>query len=320
MAALFDAVLPRVVDLRQLRAEDLDALLAEEVAEWQNKFDWDFRGSAELVQRFVQMHALTGYALIAANRVIGYSYYVCEERKGLLGDLYVCERYRSVEAENQLLAPMMDTLAGAAWVKRVECQLLMLTTPFDRAMPRHEKLNVFPRTFMDVDLSSVEDLPAKAHDQIHFRNWEDRYQDEAARVIADAYRGHIDSEINDQYRSPAGARRFLLNIVQYPGCGAFYQPASLIATNSDGKGCGICLTSLVRSDVGHITQICVTPECRGTGVGYALLRDSLIELRRKGCRKASLTVTTENETAIALYRSVGFHPRRTFAAYVWDGL
>jgi ribosomal protein S18 acetylase RimI-like enzyme len=55
-------------------------------------------------------------------------------------------------------------------------------------------------------------------------------------------------------------------------------------------------------------------------VGYSLLRDSLVELRRRGCRKASLTVTSENENAIALYRSVGFRPSRKFAAYVWDGL
>jgi ribosomal protein S18 acetylase RimI-like enzyme len=320
MAALFDAALPRVVDLRQLRSEDLDALLSEEIEGWQRKFDWDFRGSAELVQRFVEMHALTGYALIAANRVIGYAYYVCEERKGLIGDLYVMERYRTVESENQLLGPVMDTLASAAWVQRVECQLLMLASPFERLLPKQDKLAVFPRTYMEVDLSHVEDLPLKPPSDVRIEKWDDRAQDEAARVIADAYRGHIDGQINDQYRSPGGARRFLLNIVQYPGCGAFFQPASLIATDRSGKGCGICLTSLVQKDVGHITQICVTPDVRGTGVGYELLRKSLVELRHKGCRKASLTVTSANDTAIALYRSVGFAPRQTFAAYVWDSL
>lgn len=320
MAALSDAVLPRVVDLRQLRSEDLDELLAEEVREWRNRFDWDFSGSAELVQRFVEMHALTGYALIAANRVAGYVYYVCEERKGLIGDLYVMQRYRTVEAENQLLAPVMETLAGASWVKRVECQLLMLTSPFNRPLPKRDRLAIFPRTYMEVDLADIESLPPRLPNGIRFHRWADRAQDEAAQVIADAYRGHIDSQINDQYRSSGGARRFLLNIVQYPGCGAFFQPASLIALDGSGKGCGICLTSLVQKEVGHITQICVTQAARGQRIGYELLRESLAELRRGGCRKASLTVTSANENAIALYRSVGFVPRRTFAAYVWDGL
>ena len=44
-------------------------------------------------------------------------------------------------------------------------------------------------------------------------------------MIASAYAGHIDSLINDQYRSVAGSLRFLHNIVRFPGCGLF-DPAS----------------------------------------------------------------------------------------------
>jgi ribosomal protein S18 acetylase RimI-like enzyme len=321
MAALSDAAFPRVVDLRQLRAEDLGPLLAEEVDEWREKLDWDFRGSAELVERFVAMHALTGYALVAANRVVGYAYYVCEERKGLIGDLFVMKRYRTEDAENLLLEPMMETLANAAWVKRIESQLMMLSRSFERALPMQEFVTVYPRTFMQVDLSRIESLPEQGRGSLLiYQAWNDRCQEDAARVIAEAYRGHIDSDINDQYRSSAGARRFLLNIVQYPGCGTFYQPASIVAADRSGRIHGICLGSLVQQDVGHITQICVTPEVRGCGVGYELLRRSLLELRRVGCRKVSLTVTTSNDKAIKLYESVGFRQSRTFAAYVWDRL
>ena len=321
MAALSDAAFPRVVDLRQLRPDDLEPLLAEEIDEWEFKLDWDFRGSSELVERFVAMHALTGYALVAANRVVGYTYYVCEERKGLIGDLYVMQRYRTEAAEDQLLTPVIETLAQAPWVRRVESQLMMLSRSFERALPMPEHLSLYPRTFMEVSLEGIEELPSPGwHHGITYQTWGDRYQDDAARVIAAAYRGHIDSEINDQYRSQAGARRFLLNIVQYPGCGAFYQPASLVAIASHGRVCGICLTSLVHHDVGHITQICVNPEVRGAQVGYELLRRSLVELRRQGCRMATLTVTTSNDTAIRLYRQMGFVPRRSFAAFVWDNL
>lgn len=316
-----DVALPRVVDLRQIRPEELDALLAEEIGEWQRMLDWDFSGSAELVQRFVAMHALTGYGLVADNRVIGYVYYVSEERKGLIGDLYVMKRYRTEEAENQLLVPVMETMAKASWVKRVESQLMMLSRAFDRAVPYSRNFHLFRRTFMEVDLAFAEGLPVAAGDRgITYHTWNDRCQDDAARVIAEAYRGHIDSDINDQYRSIAGARRFLLNIVQYPGCGTFFQPGSLLAADRSGRTCGVCLASLVRHDVGHITQICVSPGVRGTRTGYELLRRSLLELKRHGCRKVSLTVTSANEVAIRLYESVGFEARRYFAAYVWDGM
>ena len=49
----------------------------------------------------------------------------------------------------------------------------------------------------------------------------DHHHELAAGVISLAYADHIDSQINDQYRTVAGARRFIYNIVQFPGCGIF---------------------------------------------------------------------------------------------------
>ena len=261
-------------------------MLGEEIEEWQQKLDWDFRGSAELVERFVSMHALSGYALVAANRVVGYVYYICEERKGLIGDLFVMKEYRTESAEDDLLRPVLDTLAEAPWVRRVESQLMMLSRSFDRVLPYQENVTLYPRTFMEILLADIDKLALRGRESgVTFQTWSDRYQDEAAHLIATAYRGHIDTDINDQYRSPAGARRFLLNIVQYPGCGVFFQPASLVAISPAGRICGICLTSIVKHDVGHITQICISPDFRGKSVGYELLRRSLVELHRQGCGK-----------------------------------
>jgi ribosomal protein S18 acetylase RimI-like enzyme len=152
-----------------------------------------------------------------------------------------------------------------------------------------------------------------------FDNWSERKQDEAATLIATAYQGHIDSEINDQYRSPGGARRFLMNIVQFPGCGSFFQPASFVAIDpGSGRLAGICLASLVQADVGHVTQVCVSKAARGTGAGYELIRKSLESLARHGCRKVTLTVTASNSEAIGLYERMGFRKTRNFSAYVWD--
>jgi hypothetical protein len=39
----------------------------------------------------------------------------------------------------------------------------------------------------------------------------------------------------------------------------------------------------------------VSPDVKGSGVGYALLRQSLLALRDMGCRAATLTVTAANE-------------------------
>jgi ribosomal protein S18 acetylase RimI-like enzyme len=159
-----------------------------------------------------------------------------------------------------------------------------------------------------------------AASRVYFERWADQYQEPAAQLIAAAYQGHVDSLINDQYRSVAGARRFLFNIVQYPGCGTFFKPASVAAFDRlTGRICGICLASLVMPYCGHITQICVASWVRGAGVGYELLRQSLTLLRDAGCRKTSLTVTASNREAIKLYEDVGFTTIRKFFAYVWEG-
>jgi len=206
------------------------------------------------------------------------------------------------------------------FIHRIESQIMMLRNGPALRLPQQRYLRVHPRNFMQLDSAALQRLSeSQPKHAVWFDRWSERKQDEAASMIAAAYQGHIDSEINDQYRSPGGARRFLMNIIQYPGCGSFFQPASFVATDPDtGKLCGICLASLVQADVGHITQVCVTKAVRGTGVGYELIRRSLESLARHGCRKVSLTVTASNTEAIALYERMGFRKTQSFAAYVWD--
>ena len=296
-------------------------LLEEEAQNWERMLDWDFRPSAGLVRRFVDMQALTGFALLVNGRLVGYSYYVCEERKGLIGDLYVMNDFASVGNEMSLLTAVLDSLLKAPFVGRVESQLMMLRNGAHIPPPYRRHLRTHRRNFMELNLEGVDELAlGKVNSHIVVDSWTERKQDEAASLIANAYHGHVDSDINDQYRSAAGARRFLLNIVQYPGCGSFFQPASYVAIDSrNGRLCGICLSSLVNADVGHITQVCVSKAVRGTGVGYELMRHSLGALAKHSCRKASLTVTATNTEAIELYERMGFRKVREFAAFVWEG-
>lgn len=320
MAAVSDSPLARIIELRHLRGGDLDLLLEEETQAWRDSLDWDFRGSANLVRRFLEMQALNGYALLVNGYPAGYTYYVAEERKGLIGDLYVTNSYLSVENEERLLAAVVDGLMRTPLIARIESQLMMLRTGPAVALPQRKYLRSFVRNFMAIDAATALRLPQRQASQlVHFDSWSERKQDEAAVLIANAYQGHIDSEINDQYRSPAGARRFLMNIVQFPGCGNFFQPASFVALEPvSGRLIGICLASLVQADVGHVTQVCVAKSARGSGAGYELIRRSLTALAKHGCRKVTLTVTASNIEAIELYERMGFRNMRNFTALVWD--
>ncbi len=318
MAALFDQYPTPLLDLREVTAAYLEPLLQEETEEWRTELDWDYRPSADLVRRFVDMRALTGFTLPGRAEAAGYGYYVCEEGKGLIGGLYIGRSHRTPENENTLLTAILDAMWRTPGTRRVEAQLMMLSSPLDRSVPYPRWFRPFPRKFFEMSLDAIRSLPPRAP-KVTIAPWSESRQEDAARLIAASYTGHIDSHINDQYRSTSGARRFLTNIVQYPGCGTFFAPAACVAAPASGRGLyGVCLTSMVAADVGHITQICVAPAFRGTGLGYELLRRSLLALADHGCRTVSLTVTTSNASAIQLYERMGFVNRRDFAAYVWE--
>jgi ribosomal protein S18 acetylase RimI-like enzyme len=311
---------PEIVDLRRLTSRSLEPLLAEETAAWWDSLEWDFEKSADLVRRFIDLRALNGYALVEDGEAIGYVYYVLEEPKGLMGDLYVMRHARTVERENLLLNMALESITANPQIARIESQLMMLQSAGSRGVPCTSHLSAFERNFMRLDLRRAPLAEGRVRRPVYIDHWSDQHHDAAAHLIAAAYTGHVDSRINDQYRSAAGARRFLHNIVQYPGCGAFFRPASYAAFEPlRGLLLGVSLTSLVSQVSGHITQICVSPEVKGTGIGYELLRQSLMSLRDVGCRSASLTVTGANEEAVALYERVGFRTVRRFSAYVWEG-
>ena len=311
---------PEVVDLRHLQARDLEPLLQEECAAWLDELDWDFSKSADLVRRFVDMRALSGSALMEHGAVTGYMYYVLEDDKGLIGDLYIRRESRDQEMEDVLMEAALGPMMAIPGVARIEAQLMMIPHDSQRRQPRHEHMSIYGRNFMRIDLTAAALAKGRVRRPVYFERWSDHYNPAAAQLIAEAYSGHTDSRINDQYRSVTGARKFLYNIVQYPGCGTFYRPASYAAFEPlDGRLCGVSLASMVAEGVGHITQICVSPSVRGTGIGHDLLRQSLTTLRDMGCHSATLTVTSSNEDAVALYKRVGFETVRQFSAFVWEG-
>lgn len=323
MAAQFEPRGATLVALRRTTPSSLAELLDEEVAAWSRRLHWDFRASADLVRRYVGMEALDGFALVESGRVIGYSYFVIEERKALIGDLYLSERFATREHQRALLEEVLGTLRRDPYVLRVEAQLMMLECGLLRQIePALPQPAPFERLFLIASREAAAALaPPPRIAGIAFENWRPPWLDEAAALIANVYQRHVDSSINDQYRSAAGARRFLQNIVQFPGCGQFHQPSSWIARDgAGGKLVGICLASMVAQETGHITQVCVAPERQGSGVGYELLRLSMQSLAGAGCKDVTLTVTASNRHAVALYESMGYRELRRFDALVWDRL
>src|SRR5437660_7299673 len=78
-----------ILDLRHFSSADLRPLLDDETQVWSRLLSWDYSGSAEMILRYVDAKILPGYAAIERGRIFGYSFFVYEGSKGVIGDLYV---------------------------------------------------------------------------------------------------------------------------------------------------------------------------------------------------------------------------------------
>lgn len=67
----------------------------------------------------------------------------------------------------------------------------------------------------------------------------------------------------------------------------------------------------------YIGSLMVKPEFQRRGLGRALMRRALEELR--GCKRIYLTVRPENISAVGLYKSVGFREVGLVEKYYRDG-
>jgi ribosomal protein S18 acetylase RimI-like enzyme len=312
-----------ILDLRHFSSADLRPLLENEVALWARFLSWDYSSSAEMILRYVDAKILPGYAALGRGRILGYSFFVYEGSKGVIGDLFSNDRIPAQsnhEIESQLLMHVIETLQQSPGVHRIEAQLLLhpagaVARPFlEQAFQRHARL------FMTLPIGSAGNLAKRTGAEIEIRRWSDQDYQAAAAVITAAYRGHVDGQINDQYRSLSGSLRFLNNIVRFPGCGTFDPEGSFVAWHGPSRSLvGLILCSRVRHDVGHITQICVLPEFRSHGMGESLLAATAASLRSRKFSVLSLTVTEANTRAVDLYRRLGFETKRVFDAFVWEG-
>jgi ribosomal protein S18 acetylase RimI-like enzyme len=312
-----------ILDLRHFASADLRPLLEEEIAMWGRLLSWDYTTSAEMILRYMDAKILPGYAAIERGSIFGYSFFVYEQSKGVIGDLFVREGARTPdrhEVEQRLLTHVIETLQQSPGIHRVEAQLLSHNAGEVARSFLQQGFSRHPRVFMNFEIAKHRQAEIAMPGQFEMRPWSEQDYQPAAAVITAAYRGHVDSEINDQYRTLTGSMRFLNNIVRFPGCGAFDPQASFVVFQRRTHTLvGLILCSQVRLDVGHITQVCVLPEHRSTGLGEAMLAASTKNLRGRGFNFISLTVTEANDRAIALYKRIGFESSRVFDAFVWEG-
>jgi ribosomal protein S18 acetylase RimI-like enzyme len=313
-----------ILDLRHFSAASLRPLLEAEARVWSERLEWDYRPSADLLLQYLDSRILPGYVAVENGKISGYVFCVYEEHKAVIGDVFALPPQNSElpagHIESKLLEALIELLQHSPGVDRIESQLLLhphgeLLEPFQAT-----GFDIHRRLFMRRDLRLiVPPAPPALPPNLDMRPWREEDLNAAARLISASYSGHLDSHINDQYRTVTGSLRFLHNIVRFPGCGYFDPSASrVLFRRHTNEFVGLVLCSRVREDVAHITQLCVAKEERSHGLGQLLIENCAANLKAQGYRALTLTVTAGNETAVWLYRRADFQTIHDFDAMLWE--
>jgi ribosomal protein S18 acetylase RimI-like enzyme len=336
-----------ILDLRHFSASQLRPLLRDQAERWQRRLHWDYARASNMVLEYLDGRVLPGYVALRNGVVCGYAFCVFEASKAVIGDLYALNETESLDNPvcDTLLDHLIELLQHTPGVDRIESQLLLFPAGALHRPFLSTGFRSFPRLFMlcKLDASVFRRHPrAEGEGPPHsaritkdagaphlasemweqpptIQSWQPEFHDAAAALIHRSYAGHMDAQLNDQYRTLHGAQRFLHNVVRFPGCGVFDPIHSLVLRAPRTAAItGLILCSRVRSDTGHITQICVDPALRGSGLGRLLLRECARRLLANGIAHLSLTVTEANTPALRLYEELGFTTMHRFEAMVWD--
>jgi ribosomal protein S18 acetylase RimI-like enzyme len=318
-----------ILDLRHFSARQLRSLLETEAREWEKRLRWDYRSSTELLLQYLDSRILPGFVALDRGRVCGFTFCVYEGHKAVVGDAFAVasEPSQALHISQTLLHQLLQLLEHSPGIRRIESQLLLYDSGSVDEVFLKSGFVMYPRLFMEFDLrfQGSHEHEGENHSQIErsthveLVRWSAEHYQAAAELIHEAYSGHIDARINDQYCSLHGSLRFLHNIVRFPGCGVFDANASwILLDKSSGALVGMILCSRVAKDVAHITQLCVVPSFRGRGLGRMLLKHCASQLAVSNFSAITLTVTEANRQAVTLYEELGFSTRQRFDAMVMD--
>lgn len=137
--------------------------------------------------------------------------------------------------------------------------------------------------------------------------WDPELLPAHAEVKHLAFRDTVDATIFPNLGALDGCLRLMRSIAGHEG---FVPEAAWLVRGPDGY-CGCIQGVRGRRRTGMIQNLAVRPECRGLGVGTALLRAALCGFRAVGLSAVQLEVCARNEPAVRLYQTAGFVTRKT---------
>jgi ribosomal protein S18 acetylase RimI-like enzyme len=308
---------PKCLPISFLDETLLQPLMEDEEKAWMSDLGWDYSPIRQILVSFIKQKLLPGYVSIADNEAIGYTYFLVNQAKGIIGALFASKTIYSQEAIEELLSLTISCLRDSQNIKRVEAQVMPFNNLNLTAAFTQHGFSYSSRYYLELDLSNHRkkvELPS----DVRIVPWDSAYLGRTAEMTHLSYQNQADAEICEDYRTKTGCEGYLRSLVENPGCGVFMPETSLIGLDWQGAPCGFIICCRIASGAAIIPQIAVHPSYQGKRLGNIFMNRAFGQLKSLGFRTVSLTVTKKNRRAFDWYQRLGFKIRKEFGAYVWE--
>jgi ribosomal protein S18 acetylase RimI-like enzyme len=309
-----------IVDLSSVQARDLQRLWDREIRLWSENLYWDVSSVVTAVRRAVDRKSLNGKAVRVGRSVVGYSYYMVECRRAVVGSVMLVPSMSSHAVVSDLMGRLLSPLELDPAISRIESQFISFDMPwlaetFESRGYRSYSRAFLRRSLSPLALTSVEDWSGPSFE---LESWSKLDLTEASVLMQRAHAESVDAEMNELYRTRDGCRTMLDNILHQQGCGQSIPAASFVARDSGGELVGLVVSTEISPRHAHLAQVAVGPDVQGQGLGRAFLHRALATLSDNGYRTVSLMVSGANERAYSLYRTMAFEEILRFPVFAWD--
>ncbi|HSW40520.1 MAG TPA: N-acetyltransferase [Acidobacteriota bacterium] len=310
-------------DLKYLPISHLDSaalkpLMDEEEREWLSELGWDYSPIRRILDSFIQQKLLPGYVAVdEENKAAGYTYFLVNQAKGIIGTLYAPSQRYAQEMVEELISLTIACLKDSPKIKRIEAQIMPFNDLNLTAAFTQRGFACYRRYYMETDLN-VSRLKSPPPFPGTILPLNPEYLPHAAKMTFLSYRNQTDAEICEDYRSITGCEKYLRSLVENPGCGVFMPESSFMALDENGAILGYVISCRISGEAGMIPQIAIHPSYQGHGLGNSLMEHALRSFGNAHFQSVSLTVTKKNRRAFDWYQRLGFRIRKEFGAYVWQ--
>jgi ribosomal protein S18 acetylase RimI-like enzyme len=307
----------KYLPISYLDSQFLSPLMKEEEKAWMDDLCWDYSAIRKILVSFMNQKLLPGYVAVCEQEAIGYTYFLMNKTKGIIGSIYVRKTDFSQEITRKLLSLTISGLKDSHRIQRVEAQIMPFNNLKVSEVFIQNGFRYFPRCYLklDLDASYAQTIPSSGEKIIP---WDFSDLSPAAGIVLESYKNQTDAAICADYRTVSGCEGYLRSIVENPGCGVFMPQTSFMGLDENSNPCGVIIGCRISDQVGMIPQIAVHPSFQGRKLGEALMNRAFKKFLSLGFRKITLTVTPENRRAYEWYCRLGFKICKEFGAFIWE--